>query len=181
MKVWRVDDDASNFQRLKFIEDIDGSKFIRSFDGTSKKENWESPQIEFFEEDKNKDVSDFPHLLSGFFVVSNRIAQSFIYSFGTSIEVLPINSIPNFSLVHIRDICECVDYNKSQIKYFPDSNKILRIKKFEFIEEEVRNKKIFKDSSFPVTDVYVTDEGKKIIESWNAKGIKFIELWDSEL
>lgn len=179
MKVWRMDDDASNFKRLILKGDISGEEFIRSFDGSSKRDTWTSPELEFEPEDNNKPLGDLIHLLSGFFVVNERVSRLMEEYFGESIELLPLDLDEGLYIVNVLDVGKYVDYEKSNIKYFPNSNNILRIKKFAFVETLVSKRLMFKDDGFPVTDIYVTDEAKKIIENWNILGVSFIELWDS--
>ncbi len=181
MKVWRFDDDASNFKRLRFVDNIDGREFIRSFDGSSKLKSWVSPKLEFEPEDINKPIGDFIHLLSGFFVVNKRVANLFEKHFASSIELLPLDFAEEFYIVNILDTDKYIDYEKSSIKYFPNSEQILRIKKFEFIEAILQDKLIFKDDGFPVTEIYVTDEAKRLVEDWEVKGFRFVELWASDL
>ena len=180
MKVWRIDYDIENFRRLTLVDDIDYIEFMHSFDGVPKKDGWSAPKMEYMEEDLKLPIGDFTPFGSGILTVADKIADKFQECFGGAIEVLKIESVKGISIIHIMDVCGCVDYERSLIDYYPDQVRIMDIDKYVFLKEVVESKTIFKDSGFPVTDVYVTDRCKQEIESWNPTGVMFIEYWDSE-
>lgn len=180
MKIWRITGKPDKFRKLVFNDGFDLSKFLDSFDGIKKGNKWNSPEMKFLEEDKDRAIGDFTPFTSGVLFVKNWVANKLKEYFGDAIEVLGIKSMEGFSIIHIIDVCECVDYKNSIIDYYPDKKRIMFIDKYVFKVDVVFSKTIFKDSGFPTTEVFVTDKCKQQIESWNATGVKFEEYWDSE-
>ena len=74
----------------------------------------------------------------------------------------------------------CVNYEKSNYKTFPDGRRILRFKKYCFTKEKLINEDIFKIKDEPLASPFVSDNFKKIIESNGFTGFKFKLVWDSE-
>lgn len=181
MKVWRIDYDVNNYRNLILKENVNNGEFLKQFTGVSKKTDWKSPEFEFIIDEDELPIGDITPFGGGILVVKDWVAEKMKESFGHAIELLPISveGEINFSIVHILDVCDCVDYDASSIKYFPNSEKILRIKKYAFHEAEVKHKTIFKDAGFPKMHIFVSQMTKLEIEKWNLSGVKFIEFWDS--
>ena len=82
----------------------------------------------------------------------------------------------NLYVVNITNIIDCLDYDKSEIKRFPSSGRVMRVIKYVFKIEKLRNTTIFKLPEFPKGISYVTENFKNIVEKNNIKGFKFKEL-----
>ena len=82
----------------------------------------------------------------------------------------------NLYVVNITNIIDCLDYNKSEIKRFPSSGRVMRVVKYVFKIEKLKNTIIFKLPEFPKGISYVTESFKNVVEENNIKGFKFKEL-----
>ncbi len=83
-----------------------------------------------------------------------------------------------FYVVNVTDIIDCLDYEKSELKRFPSSGRIMRVIKYVFKEEKIKDTVIFKlpGIGFVNSHSFVTEEFKKVVEENNIKGFKFKEL-----
>lgn len=80
-----------------------------------------------------------------------------------------------FYVVNVIDIIDCLNYDKSELKYF-SSGRVMDVEKYVFKTEKLKNATIFKLPEFPKSISYVTEEFKKAVEKNNIKGFKFKEL-----
>ncbi len=81
-----------------------------------------------------------------------------------------------FYVVNVIDIIDCLNYDKSELKYFSSSGRVMDVQKYVFKTEKLKNATIFKLPEFPKSISYVTEEFKKVVEENNIKGFKFKEL-----
>lgn len=68
------------------------------------------------------------------------------------------------------------NYEKSELKLFPSSGRVMRVIKYVFRTEKLKNVTIFKLPEFPKGISYATEEFKKVVEENNITGFKFKEL-----
>lgn len=81
-----------------------------------------------------------------------------------------------FYVINVTDIIDCLDYDKSEIKYFPSSGRIMGVKKYAFHNKKLKNAIIFKLPEFSKNVSYVTEEFKNVVEENYITGFKFKEL-----
>ena len=83
-----------------------------------------------------------------------------------------------FYVVNVTNIIDCLHYEKSELKHFPSSGRIMRVIKYVFKEEKIKDTVIFKlpGIGFVNSHSFVTEEFKKVVEKNNIKGFKFKEL-----
>lgn len=81
-----------------------------------------------------------------------------------------------FYVINVTDIIDCLDYEKSEVKYFSSSNRVMDIEKYAFHSGKLKKATIFKIPEFPKGISYVTEEFKKVVEENNITGFKFKEL-----
>lgn len=79
-------------------------------------------------------------------------------------------------VINVTDVIDCLDYDKSEIKRFPSSGRVMKVIKYAFHRSRLKNTTIFKLPEFVKTTCYVTEEFKKVTEENNIKGFKFEEL-----
>lgn len=79
-------------------------------------------------------------------------------------------------VVNVTDMIDCLDYDKSEIKRFSSSNRVMRVIKYVFKIEKLTNATIFKLPEFSKAISYVTEEFKNVVEENDIKGFKFKEL-----
>ncbi len=79
-------------------------------------------------------------------------------------------------VVNVTNMINCLDYDKSEIKRFQSSGRVMRVIKYAFKTDKLENEIIFKLPEFPKSIPYVTEKFKKIVEKNDIKGFKFKEL-----
>lgn len=82
--------------------------------------------------------------------------------------------------LNVTEIRDCLDREKSKLKLFSSSGRIMRIEKYAFRREMLRNAFIFKIPEEVHTHPYVTDDFKNLIEQNGIKGFKFVLVWQDE-
>jgi hypothetical protein len=97
-------------------------------------------------------------------------------------EVLPLaHPERNFFAIHVTNAIDAIDYDRAVIKKLSTGLR-LEFEKYAFVKEKVERENIFRvylDESL-MWMVFVSDTFKKVVESHNLSGFKFIEVWDSE-
>lgn len=81
-----------------------------------------------------------------------------------------------FYVVSVTDIIDCLDYEKSELKLFNSTGRVMRVIKYVFKTEKLKNATVFKLPEFPKGISYATEEFRKVVEENNIKGFKFKEL-----
>ena len=71
---------------------------------------------------------------------------------------------------------DCLNYDKSELKRFSSSGRVMKVIKYAFKTNKLANEIIFKLPEFPKSISYVTEEFKKTVEENDIKGFKFKEL-----
>ena len=82
--------------------------------------------------------------------------------------------------LNVTEIRDCLDREKSKLKLFSSSGRIMRIEKYAFRREMLSNAFIFKIPEEVHTHPYVTDDFKNLIEQNGIKGFKFVLVWQDE-
>lgn len=80
-------------------------------------------------------------------------------------------------VINVTDIIDCLDYDKSEIKRFPSSGRVMKVIEYSFHKDKLKNATIFKLPEFVKTTCYVTEEFKKATEENNIKGFKYEECF----
>lgn len=81
-----------------------------------------------------------------------------------------------FYVINITDVIDCLDYDKSEVKRFPSSGRIMRVISHSFREDKLKGAAVFKLPEFVKATCYATEEFKKAVDEHNIKGFKFEEL-----
>lgn len=177
MKIWHLDCDVDNYESFTWKGDINIDD-IQSFDGRSKKDNWIPIAVEKI---GSKVLSNTPGLSSHIPIFDELAILTLKDLLNDSTEILPIKySEGNYFIINIIDVINCIDYKKSEYKTFRDGKRIMRFIKYEFIENIVKDKHIFKIIDEPTRRPFVSDEFKRRVEESGLTGFKFELVWDSE-
>ncbi|MGB8454765.1 MAG: DUF1629 domain-containing protein [Anaerocolumna sp.] len=100
---------------------------------------------------------------------------------GKNIEILPVYiDEQEFYLINALEVLDCLDHEKSEIKYFTGTERIMSIKKHVFIEQKLKGKNIFRIKEQEKAGPFVTDKFKEAVEKSGLEGFEFREVWDSE-
>jgi hypothetical protein len=183
VKIWDLQEDVNIYEHLTLV---DGSppkwnEFTDMFRGRHLSSNWERLKLKQIEHGGNLKKGDMPYLSPGVPVFSIKAIDTLKHYLNNNAEILDIEcDIGDYKIINIINLISCLDYEMSEIKYYPNSERIMRIKKYVFDKEKVVNEHIFKIIEQPRATIFVSDEFRdKVIES-GLEGFKFIEVWDSE-
>lgn len=177
MKIWHLDCEVNEFENLGWIGEVD-LELINSFDGRSKVENWEPISLKRM---YDRPFSNTPGLTSNIPIFDKKAVEVIKELIKEQAEILPVNyNDGEFYIINVLGTVDCVNYDKSKYKTFRDGVRIMRFEKYEFIEEIVVGKHIFRLKDEPLKRPFVSDEFRnKIVES-GLTGFIFDLVWDSE-
>ncbi len=180
MKIWKLDFELDQYDNLTFKEELSIEE-IQSYDGRSKKNDWKKKEVIRLEPEKKLILSDAPGLLPHLPVFNEkalRILEDFL---SNTAEILTLeNKEDNFSAINIITILDCIDYEKSDFKLFKDGKRIMRFKKYSFVETEIKGYHIFKIKDEPLGSPFVSDEFRDKVIKNGLSGFVFKLVWDSE-
>lgn len=168
--------DANNYDNLTMCNEQDWERFMSyEFDGRGLKEVWVPFHVKEIKERKN---SDIPSFSAGAPVLSICAVEKLAPYLNDNVEVLPIHCIKgDYCIINVTNVIDCIDYEKSEVKRFKSSGRIMRFIKYSFKPETIRNEHIFKIADYAGGHVFVSDEFKNIVEASDLKGFLFEEVW----
>ncbi len=179
MIVWEIVENADKFSRILPSGEFDWISFSDNFDGSRIEDDITSEKFKF-KDTKMLKVGDFPHLSPGILVVSSK-AYEMISVYKREVQTIPFKVGENqYYLGNVVNVIDCLDYDKSIIKNFPNSDKILRIKNFSFNQEKLEGETLFKIPELNTSRIFVTREFIKSYEDNSLEGLVFNEVWDSD-
>ena len=118
-------------------------------------------------------VGDFAYFTAGVVACNEHVLSLLGNKVMSEIEVLPIGlqSDQKWYLLNVVNVIDCLDEGRSEIKYFPDGKKILRIIKYSFREELVRDSFLFKIPQMVRTEVFATENFQALVDEHKLKGL----------
>lgn len=182
MKIWELKSDENSR-----VLTIDNKKAISKkhpyytrFDGSSKIDAWDDCYVMNYRKGK---YTDFPYFGVGLPVCSESTFNKIGDYIKEQVEILPLkHEEMNFIALNVINIIDCVDKKRSEADILTSTGDFLGYKKVVFTSEKIPvNTLIFKipDTGFSCT--YVTDRFVELIKLHKLKGLKFIEVWNSEV
>ena len=150
-----------------------------TYDGRSKIKDWHPFAVRPLE---NKDpFGDFSTMQGAPTVISKRAAEILADLIHGQVELLPlIAADQEWYLLYATNMVDAVDFSKSTVKFFPNSQRIMWIDKLVFFADKVAGNHIFKIPQDKVSSIYVSDEFRQRVLDAGLTGIKFELVWDSE-
>jgi len=178
MKVWLVGTE-NDFDYLTFKNEKELERFTDyQFDGNKIINSWTPLKLELFKGEKR---SDAPYLSPGVLVVSKKTIEVFSDLLEGAVEYLPVEcDNMDYYLINVVNIVDCIDYERSEVKRFSSSGRIMKFKKFAFKDDKVGNNHIFKIPELTKGYIFVSDVLKNRILQSKIAGIGFEEVWNSE-
>ena len=182
MNVFKLTPDCNRYQNLVFASKEDWAIFDR-FDGRSILPSWPQPVVEVLRDKKfnrNLPPGDFPSLfLPGVPVFSLRavsVLRSILQENG---ETLPLScGEGEYFAFNVTTFIDALDESNSEIERFESSGRIMRVLKFAFFPDMLREAAIFKIPQFRRTQVYVTDQFRNIVVNNHLIGFVFVKVWE---
>lgn len=183
MKIWKLVEDVNNYAVLTLIDEKNILTFSDQFNkGSSLKDEWVPAEVKIFKNDDKKQVGDFFDITAGVWAF-NENALNLIkdYIEEDKSEILPLKGEEKtYYLLNVFNYINCIDLEKSQVRYFRNSERIMSISKYVFEPNMLKNEHIFKSTLQKRGPIFISDKFKLILENSKLKGIKFELIWDSE-
>lgn len=148
------------------------------FDGVPVKERtFDKIYPSKYKDEINKPIGDVFSVEISSFILNEKSYKALYPYLKNHSQIFKIKSDNKiFYVVNVIDIIDCLNYDKSELKYFSSSGRVMDVEKYVFKTEKLKNATIFKLPEFPKSISYVTEEFKKVVEENNIKGFKFKEL-----
>lgn len=179
MKIWHLRFDGDNYDLLETVKDLPLSE-KQTFDGRSKKKEWQPLKVKRMRWKRGLPLSDAP----GFMIpVFSKDALEKLYPLiCNSVEELElIFSEREYCGVYVTAVLDVIDYRKSKYIMFSDNERIMMFEKYAFKKcKELMNHHIFKIVDEPLRWAFVSDEFKRVVEENELTGFIFELVWDSE-
>jgi hypothetical protein len=179
MKTFILSADANNFQNLVFPNES-GSEIVYHFDGRPLLTSWKKWVLDIlYDDDMNRKLppSDFPSFAPHIPVFSTRafkLLSDFLVPFG---EFLPVDcNDDEYFIYNVTKIVDALDEEKSTIKRFKSSGRIMEITNYEFESILLKNVPIFKIPQTSLMDVFVTESFVEQIRKHELIGFSFIPI-----
>ncbi|MCX7748253.1 MAG: hypothetical protein N2645_15405 [Clostridia bacterium] len=177
MKIWKFQTDANKFDHFIYKNEDDCSKVLwdYKFEGNRIADRWIPLEVDVFKHKKRSDTPTF-----SIPVLSKRAVDVYKDLIGDVVEFLPLKyDKGDYFLVNVLDVVDCIDFDKAEFIPF-ESGRVMMFTKYAFKQDAVQGKHIFKIVELPKTEVFVSDEFKRIIEENKLIGFKLQEVWNSE-
>lgn len=120
MRVYKLTSDVENFEWLTLVHKEDWRMMNHLFNGQPASEKYRTVQVMKINElDRDRPLSDCPHLMPGICILNQKAIDKIWHLFSPYSEVLPLNSYEGtFFIVHVTNVLDCIDYQKSIYKRF---------------------------------------------------------------
>ena len=186
VKIYTIEADVDNYW-YAFPKNIDREDFWRQFDGRSLINRWSEPVFEWYkgENDDRKlpiqkyGKGDIQGYQSHIPLLSSKSVDCLGEILSKSGEILKIKLLDeDYFLYNITSVINALDLEHSEVKYFRDSDRIMRIKKYEFKENMLKGINIFKLQGAKYKTPFVTEKFIAAVEECGLEGFKFRLVWE---
>jgi hypothetical protein len=125
-------------------------------------------------------IGDFAYLTAGTFACRRTAWDQIKAVIGSEVEALPINveAVP-FVVLNVTNIVACLDRDRSNIRYFPGSDRVYRVMQHVFHRENLVSSHLFKVPELR-TDVFSSDWFRSLIEMRQLRGLLFNPVMEEE-
>lgn len=168
-----------DFEWINTYKDEDYEVFL-SFDGKPLKNSWKPVRVRRVRADERQGfkASDFPWLGSHALVMRRRALDSLGDLLLQNGEILPLATEDNVELfVFNSKVLDALDEETSSVMRFPGTNRIMRVRKYEFIESKVTDIAIFR-LPFRASPTFVSDSFVERYKTADLVGLEFKEVWN---
>lgn len=151
-----------------------------SFDGKPVKDTWEPVRVRRVRADETHgfEPSDFPWLGSDALVMRRKAFDSLRDIFLNNGEVLPLATDDDVELfVFNATVVDALDEAHSTIVHFPNSNAIMRVKQYEFLQPKVAKVDVFR-LPFHGSPTFVSSHFVDRYDDAGLVGLDFDLVWD---
>jgi hypothetical protein len=176
MKVYELKSDVENYRWITMVreEDFDVQS---EFNGTPISATWKPYAVEPILDDLNagRSLSDFP-TLGTIPTFSQRAADALLDLLVENGELLRLTSdAGQFYAYNVTRVVDALDQERSEVKRFQSSGRIMRVVRYEFLPDRIRNLAVFKVPQLPTE--FVTDSFVRRVQEAKLDGFDFREVW----
>jgi hypothetical protein len=177
MQIYELQPDVNNFKWIGRTNE-DDFDVLSNMCGQSMKNKWTVMKLEPIieeEEDKLLPIGDYPQFEQP--LISEDAINVLTPYFKESVEFLNveiINERQKYCILNVTNILDCLDIEKSKIKWFEGSSRIMQVCEYVFKENAIKKEKsfIFRIKGYEKS-IYVNEETKNVIETNKLKGFIF--------
>jgi hypothetical protein len=155
---------------------------IRQFDGTPIGSSWLPLEVEQCEDDNIEPLQpcDFPSFKRHIPVFSKHAVDTLKDILTENGEILPLKCDEGvYYAYNVTCVADVLDHEKSEIKRFESSGRIMRIVRHKFLIEQLSGLVIFKIPEVPDMDVFVTEAFIQRVQEAGLTGFEFEVAWSS--
>jgi hypothetical protein len=160
----------------------DDYKIFRKFDGTVRKDLWTPTRVRLLREDEEERhlaESDVPWLGAYAPVFRPRAVATIGGLFTEFGELLPLScDNADLRVFNVLNVIDALDLKRSDLEFYPNSSRVMRITRYVFISELVKGLTIFKVPKLLSHSVYLTGEVVQAVQAAGLTGVGFRLLWD---
>ena len=128
--------------------------------------------------EEGKPVGDAFPVWPGAVIVGERCYRLISPYLGDSAQVLPAAwGSETAYVLNVTRVIDCLDEERSKLKRFPSTGRVMRIEEYAFDKALVEDEVIFKIPEEAPAHPYVTDKLKAVIERNGIRGFKFVPVW----
>jgi hypothetical protein len=174
MAIWEITFDADTFQHLIPLKPAN-LEWIDLFQGSLIGTSWINVYV-VVSNLNDKQIGDFPSIGGVPPIFNDRALNILLPLIYNDIEFLPLQC--DTSILHainIIKVVDCLDYNTSKLKLFPDG-RVMRIEKYGFKKDCLKDVHLFKIPEQIKNRHYVSDEFKHMVETNHLKGMLFHQV-----
>ena len=176
MKVWTFLIE-NGYEWLEPIKEMTFEE-SHSYDGRSKIKDWQPFAVRPVEQQL---FGDFTNVMFTTIGVNKRAVEVLSDLIEGQVEFLPlIAADEEWYLLYTTNVVDAVDFSKSDVTFFPNSQRIMCIDKPVFFEKQLKGNHIFKIPQLKLSSLFVSDEFRQRVMEAGLMGIKFELVWDSE-
>lgn len=180
MKVYELNVNNSKTTTLviKNREELSSHSIRTGFKGQELAKTWRPVELQTLE---SKIFNEFLEFVSGKPVVSEKVMQVLKSCLAHEVEFLPlIHDELDISLINVTNILDCVNWQKSEVKWFKEKY-FLGFDKLVFDFAKIpENTYMFKIEELAEGTIFVTGLFKELIEEYQLPGLDFSVVFDSE-
>ncbi len=190
MKIYKLSADFDNYdacgidyaacsKKYGIKEDYDMNIAL---DGSSVADSW-WPRI--MKRYNDAPLADYISKLSSDVIIMRRESIEKIEHLFCNYEILPlICDFGDYWAINIMDVLDCVDYEHSEFKRFPQSTtkgtpRIMRFIKFAFIPDKLCGFHVFKIPDLPKAHIFVDEVFVNEVSKCNITGFDFKLVWEN--
>lgn len=175
MNIYLLGSDSDNYHPLTQINEAD--LFIYSkFNGKTIGSEWVPFEVQILSEpdDELLPSGDFSMIFSVIPVFSQKAVEALGDLLLTNGELLPLSySEGEYYAFNITTIVDVLNIPECDVVYFPNSEKVMTIRKYQFLLDHLADLQIFKVVQLPISQSFVTERFVEKVVKAGLTGFKF--------